>query len=151
MYFNTKKESLCLKVRKSAIYFYLTSNCFPRSRTEKNINLFRKFTYLIYILIVYFIVSDGAAVRPFSALPHSQQEYQLFNNIHFIVNQRLLNVRLTSGNIVLRIFLALYSVIRDVQEFKLLYGIFQGFGSALSPDHNCSNCGSGDSVLLTTN
>jgi hypothetical protein len=27
-------------------------------------------------------------------------------------------------------FLALYSVIRGVQEFKLLFGIFNGFGSA---------------------
>jgi hypothetical protein len=43
-----------------------------------------KFPYLIYILIVYFIVSDGAAVRPFSALPHSQQERQPFNTINFL-------------------------------------------------------------------
>ncbi len=64
------------------IYFFLTSYCFPR--TEKNINLFRKFTYLIYILIVYFIISDGAAVRIFSALPHSQQEHQFFNTNNFL-------------------------------------------------------------------
>ncbi len=38
---------------------------------------------LIYTLIVYFIISDGAAVRIFSALSHSQQEHQLFNTIHF--------------------------------------------------------------------